>query len=51
VYDPAEGWKRFASEPAVADLDHDGFAEVIFASWVEKDSELTGICTSWITWE
>jgi uncharacterized repeat protein (TIGR01451 family) len=33
---------RFASEPAVADLDNDGFAEVIFASWVQKHSDLTG---------
>ena len=29
---------RFASEPAVADLDSDGRAEVIFASWPEKSS-------------
>ena len=27
---------RFASEPAVADLDNDGQAEVIFTSWGEK---------------
>jgi hypothetical protein len=33
---------RFASEPTVADLDNDGFAEVIFASWVEKGSGHTG---------
>ncbi len=33
---------RFASEPAVADLDNDGFAEVIFASWVQKGSNQTG---------
>lgn len=33
---------RFASEPAVADLDDDGKAEVIFASWPEKGSGFTG---------
>lgn len=33
---------RFASEPTVADLDNNGFAEVIFASWVEKGSKQTG---------
>ncbi len=33
---------RFATEPTVADLDNDGAAEVIFASWVEKGSYLTG---------
>ncbi|MBN1815530.1 MAG: VCBS repeat-containing protein [Anaerolineae bacterium] len=33
---------RFASEPVVADLDDDGRAEVIFASWVQKASYQTG---------
>jgi len=33
---------RFASEPTVADLDNNGVAEVIFASWVEKGSYQTG---------
>jgi hypothetical protein len=33
---------RFASEPVVADLDNNGKAEVIFASWVEKGSGQTG---------
>jgi uncharacterized repeat protein (TIGR01451 family) len=33
---------RFASEPVVADLDDDGLAEVIFASWVQKGSYQTG---------
>ena len=33
---------RFASEPVVADLDGDGQAEVIFASWPRKGSSLTG---------
>jgi hypothetical protein len=42
VYNPAEGLLRFASEPAVADLDNDGVAEVIFASWVQKGSYQTG---------
>jgi uncharacterized repeat protein (TIGR01451 family) len=33
---------RFASEPAVADLDGDGTAEVIFGSWAQKGSYQTG---------
>jgi len=33
---------RFASEPLVADLDGDGTAEVIFASWPEKGSGYSG---------
>jgi hypothetical protein len=37
-----EGYYRFASEPVVADLNLDGRAEVIFASWVEKGSGATG---------
>ncbi len=42
VYQPAEGFRRFASEPVVADLDNDGFAEVIFTSWTQKGSNRTG---------
>jgi hypothetical protein len=42
VYSPGEGFYRFASEPAVADLDNNGFAEVIFASWTQKGSNRTG---------
>ncbi len=42
VYSAGEGFYRFASEPVVADLDDDGHAEVIFASWVEKDTYQTG---------
>jgi uncharacterized repeat protein (TIGR01451 family) len=42
VYNPAEGFFRFASEPTVADLDNDGFAEVIFSSWVQKGTYQTG---------
>ena len=38
----AGGYYRFASEPVVADLDSNGYAEVIFTSWVEKDSYETG---------
>jgi uncharacterized repeat protein (TIGR01451 family) len=33
---------RFASEPVVADLNDDGKAEVIFTTWVQKGSNLTG---------
>lgn len=33
---------RFASEPAVVDLDNDGQAEVIFASWPQKGSGYVG---------
>ncbi len=32
----------FASEPVVADLDNNGFAEVIFTSWPQKGSYQTG---------
>ena len=42
VYDPDEGFFRFASEPVVADLNNDGFAEVIFSSWVQKGTHHTG---------
>lgn len=42
VYRAADGFLRFAGEPAVADLDHDGDAEVIFASWVQKGTHQTG---------
>lgn len=33
---------RFASEPVVADLDNDGLAEVIFASWPQKGGTPVG---------
>lgn len=36
------GAYRFATEPTIADLDNDGYAEVIFASWVQKGSNQTG---------
>jgi uncharacterized repeat protein (TIGR01451 family) len=42
VYNPGEGFRRFASEPVVADLDADGHAEVIFTSWVQKETYRTG---------
>jgi uncharacterized repeat protein (TIGR01451 family) len=38
----SSGPYRFASEPVVADLNNDGKAEVIFTSWVQKGSSLTG---------
>lgn len=34
--------RRFASEPAVVDLDADGDAEVLFATWPEKGKNLRG---------
>jgi uncharacterized repeat protein (TIGR01451 family) len=42
VYQAGEGFRRFASEPVVADLDNNGQAEVIFASWVQKGTNQTG---------
>ena len=42
VYEPAEGFYRFASEPAVVDLDDDGKAEIIFASWPQKGGNRVG---------
>ncbi len=42
VYSAAEGFFRFASEPVVADLDNDGQAEVIFASWPQKGNNRRG---------
>ncbi len=38
VYNAAEGFYRFASEPVVADLDNNGSPEVLFASWTQKGS-------------
>ena len=42
VYNPAQGFYTFASEPVVADLDNNGTAEVIFASWVQKGTGQSG---------
>ena len=42
VYDAAEGDYRFASEPAIADLDHNGTAEIMVTSWVAKGTNKTG---------
>lgn len=42
VNQSGEGFYRFATEPVVADLDNDGYAEVIFASWVQKETNQTG---------
>ncbi len=39
---PRSGLLRFASEPVVADLDNNGYAEVLFTSWVQKGSGQTG---------
>ena len=42
VYHAAEGFYRFASEPVVADLDNNGYAEVLFTSWTQKGSNHRG---------
>jgi len=42
VYKPADGYFSFASEPLVADLDHDGRSEVIFTSWTQHGSNHYG---------
>ena len=42
VYNPAEGFFRFATEPIVVDLDNNGKAEVIFASWTQNGSNAPG---------
>jgi hypothetical protein len=42
VYNAADGFYRFSSEPTVADLDNNGYAEVIIASWVQKGTTSTG---------
>jgi FG-GAP-like repeat len=42
VNQSGEGFLRFASEPVIADLNGDGLAEVIFASWTEKGSNASG---------
>lgn len=42
VYKPGDSFYRFASEPAIVDIDNDGQAEVIFTSWVQKGSNQTG---------
>ncbi|MDM8544137.1 FG-GAP-like repeat-containing protein [Desulfococcaceae bacterium HSG9] len=42
VYSASEGVFRFASESVVADLDNDGYAEIIFVSWVQKGSNKNG---------
>lgn len=41
IYKASEGFYRFSSEPVVADLDNDGKAEIIFVSWVQKQSSGT----------
>ena len=45
VTKPGEGVVRFASEPVVVDLNHNGTAEVLFASWPQKNSSTTGKLT------
>jgi hypothetical protein len=42
VYNPADGYITFATEPVVADLYGDSHAEIIFASWVQIGTYQTG---------
>jgi hypothetical protein len=42
VTKPGDTALQFASEPVVVDLDNDGHAEVIFASWMQKDTGRSG---------
>jgi uncharacterized repeat protein (TIGR01451 family) len=42
VYNPADGFYRFATEPIVVDFDNDRHAEVIFASWTQNGSNAPG---------
>jgi hypothetical protein len=42
VYKPTDGYYSFASEPLVADLDHDGKSEVIFTTWTQHGSHQYG---------
>lgn len=42
VYQPAEGFFRFASEPLIADLNNDGKSEIIFTSWTQIGSHQNG---------
>jgi hypothetical protein len=44
-----ESFIRFGSEPAVIDLDHDGKAEVLVATWTQKGSNAGGqlLVLSW----
>jgi uncharacterized repeat protein (TIGR01451 family) len=42
VYNAAESFIRFATEPVVVDLNDDGKAEVIFASWTQNGSHAPG---------
>lgn len=42
IYKASEGFIRFASEPVIVDLENDGNAEVIFASWTQKGSRRWG---------
>ncbi len=42
VSDPGQSWIEFASEPAVADLNGDGFAEILFTTWSQKGSAQGG---------
>ncbi len=42
IHDSNEGFYSFASEPAAADLDRDGAAEIVVATWTQKGSGAAG---------
>lgn len=42
IHDPGEGFFRYASPAAIVDLDADGQAEVIVASWTQKTAGAIG---------
>jgi len=42
IHSPGDDYFAFASEPAIADLDNDGQAEILITTWVEKDTHQTG---------
>jgi hypothetical protein len=50
VYDANEAVYRFTTEPVVVDFNNDGYAEVIFGSWVQKGSQKVGYLHILDTW-
>lgn len=42
VYHSTDGYFQFASVPTVIDFNEDGYKEIIFTSWTQKDSKING---------